>query len=393
MGCSWNIERVKSRIELWTDLTRDDLSFYLLSPMNPIPIEIPFINLEAANEGDEVRTFIRMVYNEDFTYEDFINHILFLVYKDYYTASLPRNSFRDWERTAQIRSNPNEDPDVYRRKMNRALKSMLIRKEQDTKRLNTRADYIEQISHKTQIGHDKAESYHLTEIDIDAIESYSTEGLKLLDLLKKGTISSSKSGVSGEKIAEAYRQYLHYIQKAELQTDSNAWIKSLIELSYIETNCLPAFLYAVAKYMDAKQVSLIPKFLPVLCSCISFIQGMPAYGIESRFLHNRIKNIERFFDPKEELIVSRQFYLLLLMQYRVLDAAKDDSQIFRYLSEISPGIAKGYFEEHYNLFSDCKCDDWNVTPWSPSLIKSYRRVVGELTHDGHEKLIQTASKK
>lgn len=357
---------LETRLSLLVDFSRDEVS--------------DLLHLENIYSCEQ--QFIQTTFNEHFTYDEFIHHMVFLLYKEYYTDSMQRKSFRDWEKTVWIKEQTTEDPDVYRRKMNRSLRIMLKQKRQDIESLGICPDYIDLVARKTKMEHDKSNTYHLTDLDVVATESYNSDGLKLIDLLKKGTMAYSRGGVSGANIAEAYQQYMQQIQKEGAQSDGKKWINSLINLSYIETWCLPFFLYAVAKYMDSHQLENIPPFLPIICSQVNLD---PNKAVISRFLPVRTRNLHRFFNPKDAQEATKQFWNLLVIQGLTTGKAQKDSKIKECLSEISPVAAKYYFEEHYNLFSACSSPDWNVSSWTPSLVKAYRMVVSELTCSGYEK--------
>ena len=357
---------LETRLSLLVDLSRDEVSDYFC----------------LTNAYRSENQFIQTTFNEHFTYDQFIHHMVFLLYKDHYIDSSKRKSFRDWERTLWIKKQPNEDPDVYRRKMNRSLNIMLAQKRHDIERLGICGDYIDLVARKTKMEHDRANTYHLTDLDVAATESYNSDGLKLIDLLKKGTMAYSKGGISGADIAEAYHQYWEQIQKDGAQSDSGKWVQSLINLSNIETWCLPYILYAIAKYMDTHKLEYIPPCLSIICSKVDFTSDS---AMISRFLCERSRNIHRFFNSEDAQAAVNQFWNLLLIQGLTANKVQNDFKVKECLSEISPTAARYYFEEHYNLFSTCSSPDWNACYWAPSLVKAYRMAVSELTHSGHEK--------
>lgn len=326
--------------------------------------------------------FFNMLFNKYFTYDQFIAHVVFWIYKDFYIDNRPRKSISELNRTQDIIEDSTMDPDVYRRYMNRGLNKAYERKQQDTARLGTSTEYIELVAKKEKQAGEKSKIYHLAEPDVPAIESYQSGGLEIIHLLERGTMGNSKGGVSGEKIASAYSEYLAYIKKGEQQNDSEAWMDALIDLSSLESQSCPTFLYAVAKYVSANEVSHIPEPLALLCGLMKTGNG----GIQSRFLCNRIQNIPRFFQDDFTLFSPcLQFENLLRLQRMVLFTAKINSDIKKVFHEITNDAAKSYFSAQYNLFSACSADEWDTTTWNPALVKAYRKVIRTLTHDGYEK--------
>ena len=345
----------------------------------------PYGNLSTSSSYDN---FCNTLFSKNFTYDQFIAHVVFWIYKDFYIDNRPRKAISELNKTQDIIEDSTMDQDVYRRYINRGLNKACERKRQDAARLGTSTEYIELVAKKEKQAGEKSKIYHLAELDIPAIESYQSGGLEIIHLLERGTIGDSKGGVSGEKIASAYREYLAYIKKGEQQSDSEAWIDALIDLSSLESQSCPTFLYAVAKYMSANEISHIPEPLALLCGLMKTGNG----GIQSRFLCNRIQNIPQFFQDDFTLFSAcLQFESLLRLQRIVLFTAKTDSGIKKVFHVITSDAAKSYFSAQYNLFSACSADEWDTTTWNPALVKAYRKVIRTLTHDGYEKSTADAS--
>ena len=174
------------------------------------------------------QNFHNTLFNEYFTYHQFVAHLVFWIYKDFYIDNLPRKSFSALNQTKDIVDNSTMDKETYRRYIDRGIEKVYKQKQQDAERLGTSTEYIDLVAKKEKQDGEKSEVYHLTEVDIPAIESYQADGLEIIHLLTRGTIVHSKGGVSGKKIASAYKEYLAYIEKGKQQTDSDAWINALI---------------------------------------------------------------------------------------------------------------------------------------------------------------------
>lgn len=337
-----------------------------------------------------IEEFHKLIFNQYFTYDEFIAHMVFILYKHFYLDQLSRHPFSGLDKMKAMDDDAGVDKDVHRRNMNRALAKACERKYQDAERLGTTTEYIDLVAKKEKLEGERSEIYHLSDPDVSGIESYQANGLEIVHLLARGTMGDSKGGVTGKKIACAYKEYLSYVKKGAQQKDSDKWINALLDLSSLESQSCPSFLYAVAEYMSSQNITHIPKDLSLLCGVFSMgING----GVESRFLCNRIPNISRFFQSgPAHAKAAVQYYSLLSIQHGVFVNLQTDDKVRWLVSQIGCDHAKAFFSRHYNLFTVCTRDTWNSTTWSPKLVKAYRKVICELTYNGHNKAAEAESK-
>ena len=193
-------------------------------------------------------------------------------------------------------------------------------------------------------------------------------------------MARSKMGVKGRDISDAYREYFIYLKDNNIQKDDKDWVEALINLSSIESQSCPALLYAIAKYMQEHNTTRIPVEIRMLATIIP--TGNRG-GIESRFLHDRIRLIKLFFSDRDKVIQTvGGLFEFLKVQRIVLAIAKNDAEVNKLLSSASVTDARAYFTERYNLFSSCSFIEWgSEKEWSPRLIKKYRKVIEILTRN------------
>ena len=308
----------------------------------------------------------------------FVAHIVFLLYKDYYLEHAQQKRFGEHYTSQNIK----EDADSPRRSFDRAMSAMHERKEQDIERLGHRADYINRVTSKEKRGTEVSGNYHYSDIDAKAISEYSLslQRNRLVSLLSSGRIVDSKE-VRGRDISYAYYEYVKSVHDASQAKSSREWIENLLDISNLESQCAPAFLYSVAKYMNDKNEEKIPPQIGILYSLVLISADT---AVESRFLHNRNSLIEKFFDEKQVDAVTQRIRLLLLFQTYICANAGRSLKVQSILKRLSTDDAKKYFEEKYNLFEDYSFGELQKEDsWNPKLVKKYRYVVGELTDDGY----------
>lgn len=382
-----SVRRLQTRIELFADFARDEaIKEIALSRRWTLFPNPDTLQKEA----------IQAMYNSYLSYEQMISHLIFWVYKDYYIDTLPRKSIGESNLFRRVTAGHIEDPETLRRKFDRAMKAMITRVQTDSERLGTSAEYIDLVATKDKMPGDRSKIYHLTDYDIKAVENYFQSGLRIIQILENGAVAQSANGITGEEISNAYREYFTYLQGENDTTDSKDWILALLNVSSIESNLGPSFLYAVAKYMDEHDERDVPDEIDILMKMVP-IGSLGTGRVQSMFLHDRNRSIERFFrnvkDNRASQLVELQFYTLLEIQAFVRHVAKNDPETKELLSHISPNDAKDYFKEHYDLFADSNFVEWKSPDnWSPSLVKRYRSVVRKFSQQAQKKGAEKVSK-
>ncbi len=343
---------------------------------------------------DDARYYMIIDSVPDFTFEQFVNHLVFWIYKDYYTDNrMSRKNFGRLSKVEEMKEDSSEDLDLYQRKWNLSMKAMEKRKRDDIKRLGLSEEYINKVMRKEKLSGERSEIYHLTDLDSEGINSYHKDNdLKIIRLLSRGTMARSKMGVKGRDISDAYRKYFTYLKDNNIQKEDKDWIEALINLSSIESQSCPALLYAIAKYMQEHNTTRIPLEISMLATTIP--TGEKG-RLDSRFLHDRTRLIKLFFrdsDKVNQTVIG--LIELLKIQRAVLTIVKGDRGMDKLLSSASVNDARIYFTERYNLFSSCSFIEWgSEKEWSPRLIKKYRKVIEVLTEDGHKRSVQVDNEK
>ena len=315
--------------------------------------------------------------------EGFISHVLFWAYKSVYTDNARRKSFAEHTglklKTVDANGHYINNIDYERdnQKYRRALLNAAKRKEEDSRRNGTQADYFKDLLTKEKLGKEPRSSYHysnLVKITLDLLNPQT--GLQLLSLLRDGRIPNSKK-VSSYDIEDANIEYYRYLTEAgSRKLDSTVWIENLINLSSVESQMLPSLLFEIACFMEINNLSFIPREMDVL---YSLFPVSPSGGIvESRFLGVRNKLVPILFQ-NDRLSFEAYNYIqqLLLLQYSVLEQFRKET--LGSLEAIKTDEAKRFFEKRYNLFEACPSSMGKVEIWSSSLVKRYRYVVETLT--------------
>ena len=380
-----SIEKLKIRLMLFVDWARDDTLSKVCS-LNP--------GAYFSSSPNPEKRFIQTVFDPLYlSYEQFIDHMVFWVYKDYYMDSLPRKRMSELDIISKIPIDSDLDPDVIRKKLNRAIERMLERKHEDAKRLGYTTEYIDLVAKKEKRKGEKSKIYHLTDLDVKGISNYFQSASKVIQILEDGAVARSELGINGEDISDAYKQYLYLLRDENSFQDSRSWVESLINLSSIEAELFPAFLYEVAKYMEDQSKIAIPQALSILCSKVSSFYDAGWKG-QSMFIHDRNRSIERFWGGRDaSLSAEIQFYSLTKIQTLVRIKSRSDSAMKELLSQIDTEDARAYFSERYNLFSDCALSEWDKPKsWPSSLGKKYRKSVEVLTNQGFVRSVQLNAK-
>lgn len=265
------------------------------------------------------------------------------------------------------------------------MKAMESRKQKDeARRKNYNPEYRERVMMKAKEAGESFGAYHINNIDRIAIENYSPKRLgqlPIVTMLADGRFAISKAGSTKKDISEAYKDYWYYVEAGREQEDPMDWIESLIDLSNLESQCPPGFLYAVAKAMDEKYVTKIPVELPILFSDVQVTANGPL--IESRFQYDRNRCIDDFLlgSPRSRYELMQYFSSLLKIQAPLIQNPLPEWD--EILKTISIEDAKDYFMERYNLFESCNFPELKEGEvWTSRLVKKFRTVVAELTEDG-----------
>ncbi len=318
--------------------------------------------------------------------QHFLPHLIFWLYKDVYYETAERYT------TGALSSNSITDNlEANRRTAERNIKKAVFRKRSDAEANKTTKEYYDLVGHKEQRSNEISPVYHLTKLDYKAVQEYSpsTRNLKLVDLLANKRIGSSKA-VSGQDIKDAYQDYYIYVRQGAKQEDATRWIEALLDLSSIESQLAPGFLYAVSKYADTNDLKRLSNALQLLLGINLIPVGSNQLPVESRFLYDRISYIEPILQQKFE-DYRDLFYRLFLLQTCVLGKRKDIvgskltvlecmPKLYESLKSVSPVDAAKYFKQKYNLFDVYTFPELeNSTTWTSKLLKIYRKVVTGLT--------------
>lgn len=321
--------------------------------------------------------------------QHFLSHLIFWLYKDVYYDSAARY-------TTGTLSGPRsqETFEASRRTLERNIKKAVARKRAEAAANGTTTEYYDLIGRKEQRKQEISPVYHLANLDYKAVQQYgtSTRDLLIVDLLANKRINNSKV-VGGQMIVDAYAEYFQYIQNGAQQEKADQWIEALIDLSNLESQMAPGFLYAVAKYAEDYNINPIPSKLMILfgmhVSSIKIADSIIKTPVCSRFLFDRMAYIAPFFQENskdyEEL-----FGRLLTLQWLVLGKNRINGEklaifermpiLYDCLGKVTPSDAAKYFKEKYNLFDVYNFAELaDSSSWTSKLLKVYRDVVATLT--------------
>lgn len=319
--------------------------------------------------------------------EQFIAHIIFFLYKNHYIDALSRKRYGEHYPQDDSADSNN------RRTFDRAMKDMESRKREDeARRKNYNPKYRERVMMKAKEAGESFSAYHVNNIDRMAIENYSPKRLgqlQIVTMLADGRFADPKARGSTKKdICEAYKDYWYYVEAGREQEDPTNWIESLIDLSNLESQCPPGFLYAVAKTMDEKHVTKIPEELHILFRDERIIENGSL--VESRFLYDRNRCISSFLLGTRQSCekLKQYFHSLLKIQAPLIQNPLPGWD--EILETISIEDAEDYFMKRYNLFESCSFPELKEGEvWTSSLVKRFRTVVAELTDDGNKRVNKT----
>lgn len=117
---------------------------------------------------------------------EFVSHILFLLYKDYYIEHMPRHSIGTYG-----------DDSGFKRQFDRGIAAMAERQREDNDRLGIPDNpYLDHVLEKRKQEKNVSASYQVNASDVPAIMSYprNTSNLALVPILSSGRIASFKNG-------------------------------------------------------------------------------------------------------------------------------------------------------------------------------------------------------
>lgn len=305
---------------------------------------------------------------------EFVSHILFLLYKDYYIEHMPRHSIGTYGNDSG-----------FKRQFDRGIAAMAERQREDNDRLGIPDNpYLDHVLEKRKQEKNVSASYQVNASDVPAIMSYprNTSNLALVPILSSGRIVSSKNGTKNSEIHQAYGEYCTTYHRKAGSLNCSEWMDGFVDLANLEVKMFPGFLYAVAKHMCAAGVKKVPEHLVMLCGQMSSPIGNGNF--QSRFLHHRNAWISMFFSKSCNELVE-EFLPIFYLHTVTYSSLGKDSQVQKLLSQICPDEAKKYFEKHYNLFEDCYFPE--TAPgkaWDPKITKALRKAAAVLTEAGYQ---------
>ena len=302
---------------------------------------------------------------------EFVSHILFLLYKDYYIEHMPRHSIGTY----------GDDPG-FKRQFSRGIVAMAKRQQEDNDRLGIPDNpYLDHVLEKRKQKENVSASYQVNASDLPAIMSYprNTSNLELVPILSSGRIVSSKNGTKNSQIYHAYGEYCTTYHEKAGSSNCSEWMDAFVDLANLEVKMFPGFLYAVAKYIGTAGVKKVPEPLIMLCSQMPIGIGY----IQSRFLHHRNAWIPMFFS-KSRNELAEEFWPIFYLHTVTYSSLGRDSQVQKLLPQVSSYEAKEYFEKYYNLFEDCYFPEIaSGKAWDPKITKALRKVAAVLTQTGY----------
>ena len=306
------------------------------------------------------------------TQEEFVNHILFLLYKDYYIENQPRYSVGKF----------GDDPG-FKRQFGRGMTAMLKRQQEDNERLGIPGNpYLNCVSQKSKLGNEVSASYHVNASDLAAVMSYprNTSNREIVKILSSGRAASSKNGAPNAEIYRAYQEYCQMYHKKAQQTDPVEWMDAFMDLANLEVQVFPGFLYAVAKYMGTAGIKKVPEHLMMLCSYVS----IGKIHVQSRFLHSRNAWIHLFFSESYNQMINK-FEPIFRLHAETYCSLGSNRYVQGLLAQISPSEARAYLSRHYNLFEDYYFPEIaDGKAWNPQITRAFRRVTAVLSENGNQ---------
>lgn len=304
--------------------------------------------------------------------EEFVSHIFFLLYKDYYIDNMPRHSIGTY----------GDDPG-FKRQFGRGIVAMAERQREDNKRLGIpKNPYLDRVLEKSKRESNVSASYQVNASDLSAIMSYprNTSNLELVPIMSSGRIVSSKNGTSNAEIYRAYQEYCATYHRKAGSSNCSEWMDAFVDLANLEAKLFPGFLYAVAKYIGTAGIKKVPKHLMILCGQMPIRTG----SFQSRFLHHRNAWIPMFFSKSFDELAD-VFLPLFQLHMDTYLPMQNDNLVKSLLSQISIAEAKEYLEKHYNLFDDCYFPETaDGKAWDPKITKALRKVAAVLTEAGYQ---------
>lgn len=349
---------------------------------------------------DSINEYTDFLLSKEFIPLDrFVANIIFLLYRDRYLDYNARLKFN--EHYGQITFHDNPEYDSTRKLFERNIERTRKRKEGDFNRLHITPSYLETITTPIKQQENPKAYYYLSAIDMKAVSEYGSDRKReIIALLKNGKILDTKN-VSKKRISTAYEDLFNYIEMSSGLKDSQQWIETLIDISIIESSCMPVFLFAVARYMeqhikepavakylDKNAAQKVPPSLMVLCASMNIVITV----IQSRFLYDRNHLISRFFFESEDEtsrdadILFHGFADLLIIHGRAFINSERDAEINNILKAVctdSVSEAYEYFHERYDLLADYSTLDFGKAEiWTDDLVRLLRNAVIELSDDG-----------
>ncbi len=118
---------------------------------------------------------------------------------------------------------------------------------------------------------------------------------------------------SGEKIYDAYKSYIDYLEEGNRATDPTEWLERLFDIASLEENLNVNLAYQLADYMEKHNEKPVPPEIGYLCGCVKLFKcdrdGRACGRQHSRFLQKRVNLIPQFYEnPQRAQETMAQFF-------------------------------------------------------------------------------------
>ncbi len=306
--------------------------------------------------------------------DDFIHQLIF----DYFKFCYFHNA-----KPKSLSSLIGVDDDNRRRQINYQRPFVVAEYENSLRRLELEPtsylDHLKKLTPGKQKGQFPSSTF--TPPDLLMFENSACQsGLLIVRLFSNGAIAKT---ATKKEISAAYRDFQKHIQQAGKEQDSTKWLVNLYDLSSLENNTAPYFIYSVSDYMEQHQLTNVPATLMSLCG---LVQLFPNMKVQARMLHKRHKLIPFFYSNEADIIFLQLIHLLELQGY-MHAVSQSTNGLEDLATTVDDKCLADYFRQHYNLFSAFQFHDLSPEKgFSASQVKKMRLAYKTLLYVKEQKL-------
>lgn len=282
-----------------------------------------------------------------FKNNEFIHQMMFVAFKEIWPETRERKTIKNFVE---------EGDETGKRTMNRHRKEVIDRTKKDREQIGvSEKDY-----YLKNFESDRASNSYPTydSLDVRAINNIKNgKCSQLINIFKDGNIiqhGKEKARVSGEKIYDAYKSYVDYLEEGNRATDPTEWLERLFDIASLEENLNVNLAYQLADYMEKHNEKPVPPEIGYLCGCVKLFKcdrdGRACGRLHSRFLQKRVNLIPQFYEnPQRAQETMAQWLYNHSLINKLIKMEKDNLKLT--IKEIPNEDIAAYFRTNYNLFT------------------------------------------